>query len=73
VAIVAPNNEIKLLFRATAILGPQRVTLANGENRPNGYVIRAIKERCDNPCRQYERPSRVGMLLELSGTSTRRR
>jgi len=55
VAIVAPNNEINLMFRAKAILGPQRVTLANGEIRPNGYVIRGDKRTM----RQPEQPVRA--------------
>jgi hypothetical protein len=58
VAIVAPNNEIKLMFRATAIFGPQRVTLANGEIRPNGYLIRADKRTMRQPVPSVRAPFR---------------
>lgn len=43
VAIVSRNNEIRLVFRATAIIGPQRVTLANGKSTLDGYVIKPDK------------------------------
>jgi len=43
VAIVSRNNAIKLMFTAIAIDGPQRVTLADGKSRANGYVIRSDK------------------------------
>ena len=57
-AIVSRNNEIKLMFRAIAIDGPQRVTLANGKNWPNGYVIRSDKRMMRQPPQSVQAPIR---------------
>jgi hypothetical protein len=43
VAIVSLGNNIQLMFKASAIEGPKRVKLANGEIKENGYVIKADK------------------------------
>ena len=60
VAIVARNNGIVLIFKVATIEGPQRVTLANGKSRPNGYVIRAdrktlqlVRPPVDAPVRRW--------------------
>ena len=58
VAIVSQNNDIQLIFRATAIDGPQRVTLANGKSRPNGYIIRADKRTLRQPEPAVQAPIR---------------
>lgn len=41
VTIVGKNNQVLLLFKATAIVGPTKVTLANGKSTQHGYIIRA--------------------------------
>lgn len=55
VAIVSGNNEIKLMFKASSIEGPQKVTLANGNTRGNGYVIQADRRTLRVP----EEPTRA--------------
>ena len=57
-AIVSRNNDIQLIFRATAIDGPQRVTLANGKSWPNGYIIRADKRTLRQPKTSARAPIR---------------
>ena len=49
VAIISQNNDIRLMFRATAIHGPQRVKLANGKSRLNGDVIKFDKRAMREP------------------------
>lgn len=49
VAIVSRGNRIQLVFRAAAIEGPQRVTLANGKSWPKGYRIRADRRTIRQP------------------------
>ncbi len=49
VAIVSQNNNIQLMFKATAIEGPKRVTLANGDSLAKGYIIRADKKTIQRP------------------------
>src|SRR6266498_1395775 len=49
VAIVSPGNNIQLIFRASAIEGPQRVKLANGESWEKGYIIKADKRTIHQP------------------------
>lgn len=48
VAIVSRKNEVKLMFRALAIDGPQSVTLANGK-LSKGYIIRSDKRTIRRP------------------------
>jgi hypothetical protein len=56
VAIVAQENEIKLTFKAAAIEGPKRVTLANGKSSPGGYIIRCRKGTMRRPPRFVKAP-----------------
>jgi len=49
VAIVSKNNYIQLTFKAKSINGPRRVTLANGNSCPNGYIIRGDKRTMKQP------------------------
>jgi hypothetical protein len=58
VAIVSGNNEIKLTFRATAIDGPLKVTLADGKKWRNGYIIRSDKRTLRLPKRPTPAPIR---------------
>jgi len=46
------------MFRASAILGPRRVTLADGKSWPNGYIIRADKRTMRQPIRSLKAPVR---------------
>ena len=55
-AIVSSNNEIKLTFRATAILGPRRVTLADGKSWSKGYIIKADKRTIRQPTGSVKAP-----------------
>lgn len=72
VAIVSRNNEIKLVFRAIAIDGPQRVKLADGQNWRNGYFIRCDKRTMRQPHRSVKAPFRgwyaVGALRYFNAT-----
>jgi hypothetical protein len=56
VAIVSKNNEIRLMFKAVGIDGPQRVTLANGKSWPNGYLIRSAKKTMREPQEPLKAP-----------------
>lgn len=58
VAIVCRANQVKLMFRATAIVGPQKVTLANGKSRSNGYVIHADMRTMREPKQSTKVPFR---------------
>ncbi len=58
VAIVSRNNDIHLMFKATAINGPQRVMLANGKSSPKGYLIRADKRTMQQPKPLLQAPIR---------------
>lgn len=58
VAIVSRNNDIQLMFKATAINGPQRVTLANSKSSPKGYLIRADKRTIRQPKPSVQVPIR---------------
>jgi hypothetical protein len=44
VAVVFQGNVIQLMFKATAIVGPQKLKLANGTTRDNSYVIKAVRK-----------------------------
>jgi hypothetical protein len=58
VAIVSRSNNIQLTFRATAIDGPTRVTLANGKSCLRGYIIRCRKGTMRRPTSPLKAPVR---------------
>ncbi len=75
VAVVGRNNEIKLTFKATAIKGPEKVTLADGKNWQKGYVIRADKRTIHQLTKSVQSPIRgwyaIGALRYYSAAKMR--
>ncbi len=50
VAIVPKgSNQIRLMFKVSAIKGPQKVTLADGKKCIDGYIIRANRKTIQQP------------------------
>jgi hypothetical protein len=58
VAIVGKNNQILLQFKTAAIVGPTKVTLADGKSIPNGCVIRADRKTIRRPTKPSKVPIR---------------
>ena len=49
VAIVSQGNFIQLMFKASAIEGPKKVKLANGDTKEKGYIIKADRRTIRRP------------------------
>ena len=50
------SNQILLLFKTAAVVGPDKVTLADGKSTPNGYVISAYRKTMRRPAKPSKAP-----------------